>query len=126
MTVDFVKKAAFLKDELEAFYHRFKPNTDEAAQQHAIARLRIAVGKMEAFTEDPGPLWKRLPIAQRWGYLGLVSHVGTAIYELIDFSRVQEILTHNQSESFSCLMSTPKRSERLRCLPRSVNARSSV
>lgn len=123
MAVDFVEKAAFLKDELEAFYQRFKPSIGEATQQRAIARLRIAISKIESFAEDPGSLWKRLSVEQRWGYLKLVSHVGTATYECIDFGRVQEILAHSQSESFACLMSTTKRSERLRRFPRSVRAR---
>jgi hypothetical protein len=124
MAVDFMEKAAFLKDELEAFYHRVKPYTGETVQHQAIARLRTAVSRIETFAEGPGCLWKQLTVEQRWGYLTLASHVGTATYELIDCGRVQEILAHNQSESFVGLMSPARRSERLRRVPRSVSRRS--
>ncbi len=123
MVVDFMEKAAFLKDELEAFYHRVKPYTGETVQHHAVARLRTAVSKMEVFAEDPGSLWKQLSAEQRWGYLQLDSHIGMATYELIDCGRVQEILARNQGESFVGLMSPVKRSERLRRMPRSASLR---
>ena len=126
MAVNFIEKAAFLKGELEAFYHKVKPYTGETVQHQAIARLRTAVSKIETFAEDPGSLWKQLSVEQRWGYLRLASHIGLATYELIDCGRVQEILAHNQSESFAGLMSPARRSERLRRVPSSTGLRFSV
>ncbi len=37
---------------------------------------------MEALADDPGEGWKELPMGQRWGYLRLLSYLGTAIHEL--------------------------------------------
>ena len=80
--IDFLKKADFLKAELQEFYQALRRGGSQAARETAIARLRTAMGKAEAFAEDPGHQWEYLPQEQRWGYLQLVSCVGTASHEL--------------------------------------------
>ena len=80
--VDFLQKADFLKGELREFYQRFRHGGNPAAKEAALVRLRTALGKVEAFAEDPGYEWDSLSFSQRWGYLQLEFHVEQATREL--------------------------------------------
>jgi hypothetical protein len=79
---DFCRKADFLKEEIEELYRLLRRGGKRTAKEAAVVRLQTALGTVEAWAEDPGPAWERLPLAQRWGYLRLVSHVGMAMHEL--------------------------------------------
>lgn len=82
MTVDFLKTADFFQEELQAFYWVRRHGGDESELQTAIERLRAAVDQVEPHVNDLGEQWRNLILEQRWGYLRLVSHVGTATHEL--------------------------------------------
>lgn len=82
MAVDFLHEANAFKRELQEFYRMLRRGGTAMAKKIAVARLRQALVKVEPLAEDPGPHWERLSTRQRWAYLQLVSHVGTAMHEL--------------------------------------------
>ena len=82
MDIDFLQPAGFLNGELKQFHRRLRHGGSLMAKQFALAQLREAVRQVEPLAEDPGEQWDSLPIEQRWGYLQLVSHVGTATHEI--------------------------------------------
>ncbi len=83
MAIDFLQVADFLQDELAQFFHVVRRIEDVTTQQAAAARLQAALDRVAAFADDPGePQWRATSEPQRWGYLRLVSHVGTAMHEL--------------------------------------------
>lgn len=82
MDIDFLHYAEFLKMELQHFYRLLRNGGTPRAKQLALARLHEAVQEVEPLAEDPGERWDSLPAEQRWGYLQLASHVGTATHEL--------------------------------------------
>jgi len=49
---------------------------------HLLSRRLPIVDQLEAVADDPGEEWRTLPDSQRWGYLRLISHLGTATHEL--------------------------------------------
>jgi hypothetical protein len=80
--IDYVQQAELLKAELSTFYHTLRHTQNKIIHTQAAARLQRAVDTAEAWAEDPGPLWDYLCEAQRWGYLKLISYLGTATHEL--------------------------------------------
>lgn len=85
MASDFLQAAEFLQEELKAFYEVRRQMSDGVAVQTAAQRLWEALQQVEPMAEDPGEQWRVLGESQRWGYLRLVSHVGTAMHELKPF-----------------------------------------
>ena len=59
---------------------------DGTTRQAAAEQLQAIVDKLEAFADDPGEQWRTLSDIQRWGYLRLLSHLGTATHELQQWS----------------------------------------
>ena len=82
MTIDFLRTADYLQGELQAFFRVIRHTKDTAAIHAAIERLQAVVNQVEPLSEDPGEAWKDLAINQRWGYLRVLSHLGTATHEL--------------------------------------------
>ena len=81
MATDYLKTTDFLNQELDAFYRVLRRGSKGSERQAAIDRLRVAVSQTEPL-EEPGEQWRNLPQEQRWGYLRMVSHLGTAVHEL--------------------------------------------
>lgn len=63
MMIKFIHKAEFLKRALDLFYQTLERAENEATEYEAGIRLQRAVNQVEAFTEDHGSLWQRLPEA---------------------------------------------------------------
>lgn len=82
MTIDFLKVADSLQEELQEFYGVLRGGGDEKERQAAIERLRAAVNQVERLASDPPEAGKSLAVEQRWGYMRVLSHVGTATREL--------------------------------------------
>lgn len=82
MTIDFLRTADYLQGELQAFFRVIRHTKDAAAIHAAVERLQAAVNRVEPISEDPGEAWKELALNQRWGYLRVLSHLGTATHEL--------------------------------------------
>lgn len=82
MAIDFLRTADYLQDELQKFFRVIRHTKDTAAIKAAIERLQSVVNKVEPLSEDPGEAWKNLAVNQRWGYLRVLSHLGTATHEL--------------------------------------------
>ncbi len=82
MAIDFLQTADFLQQELQAFYKVLRRGGDGLELQKAVERLRSAVDQVEPLADDPGEGWNELPMGQRWGYLRMLSHLGTATHEL--------------------------------------------
>jgi hypothetical protein len=79
----FVQTSAFLHRELQEFFRAVRRSTgEETLMRQAAERLRAAVHHAEPFGEDPGEAWKCLSMEQRWGYVRVVSFLGTAVQEL--------------------------------------------
>ena len=79
--INFLQTADFLQDELQEFYRVLRRGNDMQAIRSAAARLRAARNQIEAIAE-PGEAWKELIPEQKWGYLRVMSHLGTADHEL--------------------------------------------
>lgn len=88
MSIDFLKTADFLQAELQAFYRGVRCGRDEEERRAAIARLRAVVVHLQSMIGDPYTAWQSCAVEQRWGYLRVLSHLGTATHELksIDMS----------------------------------------
>jgi len=82
MTIDFLKTADYLQGELQVFFRVMRHTKDRIVIHAAIERLQAAVNQVEPLSEDPGEAWKDLALNQRWGYLRVLSHLGTATHEL--------------------------------------------
>lgn len=82
MAIDFLQTADFLQEELQVFYTVLRRGGDGLDLQEAVERLHSAVDQLEPLADDPGERWKDLPMGQRWGYLRMLSHLGTATHEL--------------------------------------------
>jgi hypothetical protein len=82
MTTDFLKAAEFLQEELQAFYRILRRAGNQKERRVAIERLRTAIDRVEPLAIDPGESWKNLAMNQRWGYLRVLSYLGTATHEL--------------------------------------------
>jgi hypothetical protein len=82
MTIDFLRTADYLQEELQTFFRILRHAKDTSEIQIAIERLQAAVNRVEPLSDDPGEAWKDLAINQRWGYLRVLSHLGTATHEL--------------------------------------------
>jgi hypothetical protein len=78
MPTDLLKDVDFLKSELMEFY-RVVRHGDETTT--AIARLQAALYRVEGSVGDPA-LQIEQTIPQRWGYVQLVSLIGTVKEEL--------------------------------------------
>jgi hypothetical protein len=76
------KAADFLQEELQAFYATLRRGGDEVALRAAIERLQTAINQVDPLANDPGEGWKDLTNDQRWGYVRVMSHLGTATHEL--------------------------------------------
>src|SRR5215510_3716368 len=88
MTIDFLQIADLLRDELEQFFHVVRRTEDVNARQAAARQLQSTLDRVAVFADDPGDQqWIASSEPQRWGYLWLVSHVGTAMHELQQFER---------------------------------------
>ncbi len=83
MHMNYLAAANHLYNELRAFREtRQHWPAHSAVLQMAQQRLQTVIAQLEPLGEDPGDAWKRLEVAQRWGYIRLVSFLGTATYEL--------------------------------------------
>jgi hypothetical protein len=82
MTIDFLKAADFLQEELQEFYRILRRGGNERERRVAIERLRTAVDRVKPLANDPRESWKSLAMEQRWGYMRVLSHLGTATHEL--------------------------------------------
>lgn len=82
MDIDFLKTADFLQEELQAFYRVLRCGGKSEELHVAIMRLRAVIEQIEPLANDPGEAWKILGMEQRWGYMRLLSHLGTASHEL--------------------------------------------
>lgn len=87
MATDYLKTTDFLNQELDAFYRVLRRGSNGSERQAAIDRLRAVVSQTEPL-EEPGEQWRNLAQEQRWGYLRMVSHLGTALHELKRVSNV--------------------------------------
>jgi hypothetical protein len=81
-TINFLTTADFLQEELQTFFRVLRRGNDVEAIRSATERLRRAIEAAEPLAEDPGDAWKDLAPDQRWGYLRVLSHLGTADHEL--------------------------------------------
>lgn len=82
MDIDFLKTADFLQEELLAFYRVLRCERKSEELRAAIMRLQAVIEQVEPLANDPGEAWKTLGMEQRWGYMRLLSHLGTASHEL--------------------------------------------
>ena len=82
MTINFLKTADFLQEELQAFFRVLRRGSDVEAIRRAAERLRRTVDEIEPLAKDPGDAWQDLAPNQRWGYLRVLSHLGTADHEI--------------------------------------------
>lgn len=82
MTIDFLKMADSLQEELQEFYRILRGGGNEKERRAAIQRLRAAVNQVEPLASDPAEAGKSLAMEQRWGYMRVLSHLGTATREL--------------------------------------------
>ena len=83
MADEFVRTSAFLHQEVQTFFRALRHRKgDEDRIRTAGARLSAAVAFAEPFGEDPGEGWERLSREEQWGYLQVVSLLGTAVHEL--------------------------------------------
>ncbi len=79
----FAQTSTFLQQELQEFFRAVRRSKgDEALLRVAGERLSAAVYFVEPLGEDPGEGWEHLPMEQRWGYMRVVSLLGTAVHEL--------------------------------------------
>lgn len=78
IAADLLADVDFLKNELNTFYWIVRRGDDATA---AAARLQAAVDRMEGSVGDPAQLIEQA-LLQRWGYVQLVSLIGTAKEEL--------------------------------------------
>jgi hypothetical protein len=78
MLTNLLKDVDFLKSELMEFY-RVVRRGDEATT--AVARLQEALSRVEGSVGDPAHLTEQT-LPQRWGYVQLVSLIGTVKEEL--------------------------------------------
>jgi hypothetical protein len=78
MTTDFLNDVDFLKAELMEFY-RVVRHGDEATA--AVARLQTALNRVEGSVGELPQLTEQA-LPQRWGYVQLVSLMGTIKEEL--------------------------------------------
>jgi uncharacterized tellurite resistance protein B-like protein len=94
MTVNFLKTADFLQEELQAFFRVLRLGSDVEAIRSAAERLRRTVDEIEPLAKDPGDAWKDLAPDQRWAYLRMLSHLGTADHEIkIATQQIQQRIT---------------------------------
>jgi hypothetical protein len=82
MIVNFLKTADFLQEELQAFFRVLRLGSDVEVIRSAAERLRKTVDEIEPLAKDPGDAWKDLAPDQRWAYLRVLSHLGTADHEI--------------------------------------------
>ena len=88
MDADYVRSAKLLYEALEDFCELLeREKQNESTLETARRRLQTVVTQMEPLGKDPGEAWQSLLIAQRWGYLRLVSYLGTATHLLREGSR---------------------------------------
>ena len=83
MDTDYVRSAEFLYETLQVFRELLRQEKqNESVLETARGRLQTVVTQMEPLGKDPGEAWQSLLMAQRWGYLRLVSYLGTATHLL--------------------------------------------
>ena len=83
MTIEYVRLADFLREELHRFLSVVRQTEHGLTSQVAAEQLWAAVCRVEQFSYAPGEeQWKALSEAERWGYLRLESYMGSALYEL--------------------------------------------
>jgi hypothetical protein len=82
VNIDFLKTADFLQEELQAFYRVLRCGGKNEELRAAIMRLQAVIEQVEPLANDPGEAWRTLAMEQRWGYMRLLSHLGTASHEL--------------------------------------------
>lgn len=81
VSIDFLKTADLLQAELQRFYRGVRCGNEEE-RRAAIARLRAVVAHLQSAMGDLPTAWQSCPVEQRWGYLRMLSHLGTATHEL--------------------------------------------
>ena len=72
MTINFLKTADFLQEEVQAFFRVLRGGSDVEAVRSAAERLRRTIDAIEPLAKDPGDAWQDLALNQRWGYLSCV------------------------------------------------------
>ena len=83
MALDFVQAQGRLQGDLQAFFRQVRRSKGaEVKVQVAMARVRRAIDQLEPLAADPGDRWPNLALEQRWGYLRLLSYLGTASHAL--------------------------------------------
>jgi hypothetical protein len=82
VTRDFLKTADFLQEELQTFYRVWRCGKDEGERRAALERLRMVVRHIESAMGDTRTAWQHCAVEQRWGYLRVLSPLGTATHEL--------------------------------------------
>jgi hypothetical protein len=78
MPTDLLKDVDFLKSELTEFYRVVRRGGEATAP---VARLQAALNRVEGSVGDPAQLTQQA-LPQRWGYVQLVSLIGTIKEEL--------------------------------------------
>jgi hypothetical protein len=83
MDADYVRSAVSLYRALQDFCELLqREKQNEPALETERRRLQTIVTQMESLGKDPGEAWQSLTITQRWGYLRLISCLGTATHLL--------------------------------------------
>src|SRR5215208_3071381 len=83
LAIDYVQAAEFLHrvlQDVSAILLREPQNAGGLVTARQC--LQTVVAQMEPLGEDPGKAWPSLAMKQRWGYLRLVSCLGTAMHLL--------------------------------------------
>ena len=78
MPIDLLKDVDFLKNELMEFYRVVRQGNEATA---AVARLQAALHHVQGNVGDPTHLTEQA-LPQRWGYVQLISLIGTVKEEL--------------------------------------------
>ena len=78
MATDFLQEVNFLKNELKDYYAVVSRGDNLTT---ATTQLQAALSRVEGNIGDPAQLTEQV-LSQRWGYVQLVSLIGTAKEEL--------------------------------------------
>ena len=80
MAANLLETVDFLRDELPEFYRVLRRGGTDGAE--AAARLRTALSRVEPLVNRARGEQVDFTLAQRWGYVQLVSLIETAHHEL--------------------------------------------
>ena len=80
MAANLLYTADFLRDELQAYFHRIRQGGEDGAK--AAARLRMVLQRVEPLLPPGSVDQVNFALEQRWGYVQLISLIDTARHEL--------------------------------------------